>query len=282
MKALFFTLALLIGSQLWGQNPKVELNWKIAPAEPLSYQTIMDPIDSSKVDFKVDDVFPDSEESNMEAQKMLQKLNKAFESINKVSVLSAGDDGNIDVKIIANIDTSMTSGDSLLEAAEMAKNFLALNEGVMLRGSIHPQGDIHSFWLKTKQKNLLALLFELPTQAVAEGDVWSLEVNFILNDQNFICDSAIQINQIQLLELREDEGETIAVLKYNLYEYVKGEFNNPFSGMIPTMMSFTYQGIAEFSVDKGRWKSFDGLLGVKASGVMDANTQQVVSLIPIE
>ena len=56
--------------------------------------------------------------------------------------------------------------------------------GTMLRGTVNKDGSLHSFWVKGEQKNLISLLFELPTQSVKKGDSWTLNnVSLINNDQ---------------------------------------------------------------------------------------------------
>ena len=99
----------------------------------------------------------------------------------------------------------------------------------------------------------------------------------------FDCDSSFKLNEVILADVKKVNGETIAVLKYNIVEYVKGNFNSPFfgneGGQKETMMKFTHQGIAEFSVDKGRWLTYDGIMNLQATGVMTANKKTKFTLI---
>ena len=165
----------------------------------------------------------------------------------------------------------------------MAEMVHSMNQGIMLRGSVYETGGIHSFWIKSSQKNMIAMLFELPNKPVKIGDSWTLEINFITNDQNFKCDSAFKANKVTLIDLKQVKGETIAVLKYEFEEYVEGIFNSPAmfrsGGAIPTTMKFTFHALAEFSIKKGRWLSYDGIMSLKANGVMTANTKKKFSLI---
>jgi len=86
-----------------------------------------------------------------------------------------------------------------------------------------------------------------------------------------------------LTDIKKNKGETIAVIKYNIVEYVNGTFNSPsFMGggeEQKTMMKFTHQAIAEFSVDKGRWISYDGIMSLDASGVLTAKKKTKFTLI---
>jgi hypothetical protein len=89
---------------------------------------------------------------------------------------------------------------------------------------------------------------------------------------------------VTLIDIKTINGEKIAVLKYNIVEYVKGDFNTPsffgnVGGQKETMMKFTHQGIAEFSVDKGRWVNYDGIMSLETTGVMTTNQNTKFTLI---
>src|SRR5207253_3068024 len=120
--------------------------------------------------------------------------------------------------------------------------------------------------------NLISVLFELPTKPVAIGDSWPLDINLIANDQNFICDSSYKINKVTLQDIKQVNGETVAVLKYEIVEFVKGNFNTPRffgkEGPRETVMRISHQAVAEFSIDKGRWISHDGIMTLYSTGVM--------------
>lgn len=51
------------------------------------------------------------------------------------------------------------------------------------------------------------MLFELPTKAVQIGDSWSLDINLISNDHNFICDSSYKTNKVTMVEIKKVNGE---------------------------------------------------------------------------
>lgn len=169
--------------------------------------------------------------------------------------------------------------------SEKMKAFFGDNQ-VLLRGSVYETGDIHSFWVKTDQKNLLALLFQLPSTPKKVGDTWPLDVHLIANNQAFICDSSYQLNKVTLTEIKEVNGETIAVLQYEIQEFVQGKLelssfqNTDANHDEPTTLSFSFIGKAEFSVTKGRWNNYLGLLAMKATGVMKAKVNTKFALIP--
>ncbi|MEP6750069.1 MAG: hypothetical protein ABJB86_20190, partial [Bacteroidota bacterium] len=141
-------------------------------------------------------------------------------------------------------------------------------------------GSIQSFYVKNDQKNLIAMFFELPNRQIKVGDSWSLNMNFISMDQNFKCDTSYKKNNVTLIGLKQIAGQTTAIIKYDLTEFVSGDFNNPLAGNNKkTMMKMTYNAIGEFSVDKGRWTNYDGILSLSASGVMTSNTTKKIQLL---
>ena len=111
-----------------------------------------------------------------------------------------------------------------------------------------------------------------------------MDINLISNDQNFRCDSSYKLNKVTLIDIKKINDETIAFLKYDIIEYVKGIFNSPgfFTGgskQVETMMRFSHQAVAEFSIDKGRWIAYDGIMDFKATGIMKADKKTEFSLV---
>jgi len=292
MKLKLTILFVVITLTAFGQkNQTVDLKWKIGKNEELNYLTVMSDIDTSSIEMDFGGLFnalSDSTGNGLEKSKdLFKKINDAFKNQDFVTTLTNKNNGVIDIVMKTkpkenikeeNIDTS----DS--KEAEVLKMTQSMTQGVMLRGSVYETGGIHSFWVKSAQKNLIALFFELPPKSVKVGDKWSLDINLITNDQNFDCDTSYKINEVTLADIKKINGETVAVLKYNIVEYVKGNFNTPTfmgseGGQKETMMKFTHQGIAEFSVDKGRWLSYDGIMSLEATGVMTANKKTKFTLI---
>ncbi len=291
MKQKLTILLAVISLTTFGQNQALELKWKIGKTEKLNYVTVMSDIDTSSIEIDFGGLFKslsDSSDTGLkESKNFFKKLNEAFKNQDLISTLTTKDNGIIYIVINTkpkeeSKKTDMDTTDR--KGAEVLKMMQSMTQGVMLRGSVYETGGIHSFWVKNAQKNLLALFFELPKKPINVGDKWSIDVNFIANDQNFECENSHKINEVSLAEIKKINGETIAVIKYNIIEYVKGNLNTPAffgkeGGLKETMMKFTYQGIAEFSVDKGRWVNYDGIMSLEATGFMTANKKTKFTLI---
>lgn len=291
MNKLVFSIAFgFVTIATFGQ--KIDLEWKIGAQEKLSYMTVMSEIDTASVDVNFNGLsrsFSDSTGRGIsEVKDFFEKLNDAYKNVDLLTTLKNRGDGVVDIVMVASRDEQyqLKADTSDRRQRDIIKALQAMTQGVALRGSVFATGGMHSFWVKSNQKNLISVFFELPTKPVRVGDEWELDINLIANDQNFACDSAYKRNRVTLTDIRKVQGERIAVLKYDIVEYVKGPFTAPAFGgkggtQTETMMKFTYQAIAEFSIDKGRWVSYDGIMTLVASGVMNANKKTKFTLIRV-
>jgi len=291
-KLLTLVFGFLTIASFGQKKQKVDLDWKIGKQEKLSYMTVMSEIDTSSVEMNFDGLFKSFSDSTgkgiSEVKDFFKKLNSSFKNMDLVTTLTNKGAGIIDIVMVANQnkDKQLKSDTSDSKQKEIIKMMQAVSQGVMLRGSVYEAGGIHSFWTKSNQKNLISIFFELPTKSVQVGDTWDLDINLISNDQNFECDSSYKVNKVTMVDIKKVHGENIAVLKYDIIEYVKGNFTTPsfggnMGGQSETMMKFTHQAVAEFSIEKGRLISYDGIMTLVASGVMTANKKTKFTLIRV-
>jgi hypothetical protein len=290
-KILTLVFVFLAIASFGQKKQKVDLDWKIGKEEKLSYLTVMSDIDTSSTQLNFGSLFKSFSDSTgkdmSQAKDFFKKLNAAFKNVNVVTTLTNKGGGVIDIVAVAKQNKNELQSDTTNSKQDrMIKMMKAMGQGVLLRGSVYESGGIHSFWTKTNQKNLISIFFELPTKPVQVGDTWKLDVNLISNDENFECDSSYNLNKVTLVEIKKIQGENIAVLKYDIVQYVKGNFSmSKLTGnggeQTKTMMKFTHQALAEFSIDKGRWISYDGIMSLVASGVMTANKKTKLTLIKV-
>lgn len=291
MKKLITVILGLLSLTTFGQSTQsIDLKWKIGEKEKINYSTVMSDIDTSKVEMNFDNLFKSFSDStdkeSLKTKELFKKLNQAMRNIDYVTTLTNKGNGVVEIVMATKpkekTDTKTTDKKGSQEE-EMLKMMQTMNQGVMLRGSVYANGGIHSFWINNNQKNLVSIFFELPTHPVKVGDTWKLNVNLIGNDQNFICDSSYKMNEVTLTDIKNVNGEKIAVIKYDIVEYVKGIFNAPSfvggGGAQNTMMKFSHQAIAEFSVDKGRWVSYDGIMSINTTGLMTSSNKTKFTLI---
>lgn len=286
MKTATLIILTFYSLYLSAQNKQsVSLEWKIGAEKKLVYKTDMSDIDSSEFSFNTfPDFFSDSTGGSSKAQDFFKQLAQSINNKNYITTLSNKGNGVVDIVMTAQPKTgsdnenndTVNSEESKVD--ELLRMMQKMSGGAILRGSVYAKGGIHSFWVISKQKNLISLFFELPKKPVRVGDSWELDVNLISNDQNFICDSSHKHNKVTLSEIKKINGENIAVIKYDIAEYVKGTFT-AFGTPSGTMMHFTHVAIAEFSIDRGRWISYSGIMNLDATGVMTARKKTKFVLV---
>lgn len=156
------------------------------------------------------------------------------------------------------------------------KSLAGMNKNIVLRGRISNTGEIISKYYKTSQTNLIALLFELPNKKVKIGEKWKLDVRFIEMDQNFFCDSTSTENSVYIEKIIKNGNEQIAVIKYDLSEYVIGDFTNQMGGIFgnqknkKTFMKMSHIATGNFSITQGKWITYEGITEIESNFLMSA------------
>ncbi|WP_295715001.1 hypothetical protein [Mucilaginibacter sp.] len=285
IKFLFLSVFITVSSSAFAQTADhIFLKWKLKPNEVLSYKTVMEEIDTAnRVNFGVNGMFKSMGIDSANAGKMQQifkELNSVMQQTNLVTSLTENRKGIIDIAMVSKPDKSKAQDSKVGDLTEMQKLMKQFSAGVMLRGAIYEDGTIESFYTKGEQKNMIAMLFELPGKPIKQGDTYSLTVNLLTADQSFICDSSYHKNRVKVLKIENRGGEHVVTLQYDVAEYIKGDFNSPMGqSPIKTTMAMSFQGLAEFSVEKGKWISYNGLIDFSSTGIMSSQTKKRYALI---
>jgi hypothetical protein len=262
------------------------LDWNIGDGEVVAYDTTMQAANPT-ISFNFDDLVAAMTTDELPADVTEQLSNLSFslpESGSLISILERNAQGNIAVKMIPRrIDLPDESSNSEMGQA-LGQAMESMVGTVQLRGELNPDGAITSFYLEQKQRNLLAMFFELPTGPVQVGDSWSIDVNCIEMGNGFIASSAQRTNRVEFTELsKTPDGRPIAVLDYVIAEFVRGEFLAPTSDDVsPASMMCMFIGRGEFLIEEGRWERFTGEFTVRSTGFMEANATQRFALTPLE
>ena len=262
----------------------VLLRWKVPDGKALGLKTAMFPVDPAsttllRFDFKKlaegHGLPPIPDDAIATAFRMPQ-------SYSMTTLLKPLPGGNLSAKIIVG-DVQMPGGGGS-EVEQTTAELMKQMEGtVQLRGEITDSGQVASFWLEQKQKNLLAVFLELPTAPVKVGQSWSLSVNFLEMGSGFICDKSGRANSVKLVSLSKTAGgDTVATMEYCLAESIEGKFRLPTGGADqPCTMAMSFVGRGEFLVGKGTWQRFVGRMHIKATGVMTSDAQQHFAMEPM-
>ncbi len=285
----FLLMSISCGAFAQVKDSAVFLKWKLKPGEIVTYKTEMREIDTaSHKDIDMSGMFRaigNKDTSKFaEMRQIIAKVNKEIQNFDMITQLTEKHKGVISVEMMAiNKDksapkiTAKNADDSLKNIGKLLSQ---LTTGVKLRGAVNEDGSIQSFYTKNDQRNLLSIFFELPAKSIKVGDTWALDVHLLSADEYFVCDSAFKRNIVTLVALENINGEHIATLKYDILEYMHGDFKSPMGeGAQQLMMKMSHQAIARFSIEKGRWVFYEGVMSLSSSGMMTSKSTKKLSLV---
>lgn len=259
---------------------KWKLRWKIGPKKPLAYKTNLDAIPKPKhIAIPLKKLATGGALPPGTQKQLRQSKPAATHSI--VTVMQATDKQKIRVKMI---QTGIQGGALPKKHAKQMRAMMRRMLGtVQLRGDITPAGKILSFYLKNRQKNILALLFELPQKPVKVGDSWSLHANLLGMGVSIRPIEAHRTNRATLLSVKKSaSGERIATIYTCISETFRGIQSSPYQPKDKTLIwQIGFVGYGEFLIDKGRWKQYVGRMVFNTSGFMTRKTQSRFELLPM-
>jgi len=273
------------------ENNEISLKWKISENDTLVYRTLMDKIGETEFNLNIDKFFgafskTTSDSTNIKNDSTSNGFGKLLKSgffkeindLNKNTELetfltkSNKFDKIIDVEMIR-------KSKNRKDTTNKNKLFSKMLTGTQLKGTIYDSGSLHSFWLNNAQRNLISLFFELPKGKLKIGDTWSLQnLNYVQYGNIFHCDKAERKNEVRLIDIRNVGNDNIAFIEYDILENASGEIDF-MSSRISSQMKMTYKARAEFSINKGKWISYNGFLSVESKGMMGSTSKQKFELI---
>ena len=248
MKKILLLSILIAFSSNAQDKETVYLKWKIT--DTLTYKTFM-------YGYSLEEKIKEAEnETNLERKNELLKEIKR-DKINYQMQIFPDNNCNYDVKMIHKSDNDK----------------LNINDrNVILRGKFNPDGQNLSFYYEQNKKNLISLFFELPQKPVKIGDEWNIDVDIISLDQHFKADSLSKKNTVRLKDIVERNGNKIAIIEYDLNEFVTGNLEKNKSksskqneASEKPYLKATHKIIGEFSINKGYWISYDGYRETKGN-----------------
>ena len=306
MKIITLQFLLFISTLAFSQTKeKISLEWKISKNDTLKYKTTMNAIKvKSEVSNKNDSTSIFSGKEFAKIRESLSEINSGMKYQTNLFV-NKKDEKQIDIEMLMFNDEKDNSTEKLKEMMSQLKvenkqkgkkkknkdkideiekdslNFknlykglVGLNGNIVLRGRITHSGEIISTYYKNSQKNLISVLFELPNKKVEIGEKWKLNLSLIEMDQNFVCDSLNKENSVYIEQITEKDGDKIAVIIYNIKEYVIGDFKNQMSGMFgmetnkKTYMKISHIATGYFSISKGKWINYEGIMEIESNFAM--------------
>jgi len=288
MRYFFVAVFSLLNLSAFCQNSApVFMKWKLKPGEVLSYKTTMEETDTAnRKDISMNGFMKSmgNDSAQIEAKKFFEDFRKQAPHPNYVTHLTENKKKIIDIEMLASDTTTPkpitdTGAAAVSERAMQMMMHKAAN-GTALRGAIYEDGTLESFYTQSSQKNLIAIMFVLPGHPVKTGDSWPLHVNFLAMNEGFKCDSSFKKDMVTVVKIENRNNEQVVTLKYDILEYISGTLNSPMDNSDQKLsMKIGFNGVASFSIEKGRWIAFDGVLFTDNSGAMESRNAQRLSLV---
>lgn len=284
MKLVAAALTLFISFNI-SADDSVDLKWKINDGEIVTYKTKMSPFNDNTENSLTLDVDRIIESKKFDDKLKNQLSTLKFPNESKITTYLKGSKNNISVEMILNeLKVPTIDNQDYQLQKKLNDQFQNMKGSVQLRGTINKNGTVESFYLEQKQKNLLAMFFELPSTKVSKGDEWSIGVNCLSMGSGYVNESAGRINKVHLSDIAHDpEKGNVAIIDYLIAEKISGTLHNPISNKTtPISMTCSYLGRHEFSIDKGRWLKANGEFAIHSKGFMNSNVKQQFALTLID
>lgn len=287
-KIILLLLGLTISLNGYTQeNDSYEIKWKIPNNDFLSYKTYMEELDNSQIESndKLSALLGDLGLAK-DTTGLKDKLLMLFESLRKeeknyhmISVLNKKKN-RIKVSMIRKqINKKKQSSEK--DSLEFYSNKMnEMRKGIQFRGELNENGSIYSYYLLRKQKTMLAIFFQLPEKPVSIGDSWSIDMQWFGTNFSFDCDSANHHNKVTLSNIKILNKDTIATIKYDLHEYLLGNIHNVWNNEVKkSEMIMDFNGICEFNLSKGKWKTYNAVMTLNFTGFQNIKQKFRYSLI---
>jgi hypothetical protein len=160
-----------------------------------------------------------------------------------------------------------------------------LEDSLMLLADIDLEGNLKSFYLNQKQKNMVSMLFGLPSKPVSLTDSWHPNVNLIDLGNGYIVDQPKRLNSAKIIKFEhQEDGDELAHIVYVVHEGLDGKYElkpGPHEPSFPFTLNASYLGYGVFSVKHGYWVKFVGILNIDGSGQVPIQLKKQHVLKPI-
>ena len=257
MNKLLLPFLFIVFSANAQQNETVDLKWKIT--DTVTYKTVIK-------ETVVEENAMQSENDSISDRitDFFKEMQDRISNLKYETKLFPDQNGNVDIAVMIKEEENSTKDTLFSTISEIKGN-------VVLRGKVNPDGEVLSFYYNKEQNNLTALLFELPNKPVKIGDKWSLNVEMISMDPAFKADSVYKKNEVRLKDVITINKDKIAIIEYDLKEYVSGEFSKEIKSMFSqdqinkTFKEVSHKAISEFNITKGMWLKYEGIMEVKTN-----------------
>ena len=255
---------------------KYRIKWDLKEGNLVSYEAVVSQIELDQ-NFKTHGykVFDDDEVRN-KIKASLRSLKRPIATME--AKLSPSANG-----FRAKFVTTKPTYENLPENDEekLKREALASQAGtVEVLADISFSGELQSFYLKQKQRNLVSLFFKLPEEPISIGDKWSIPIDLIEIGQGFVPSEAKRKQEVELQSVsKNDQGHEIADIFYIITEMVEGQFEYSYTDeVVPIKSEYTYYALGKFNLQAGRWEDFVAISYISGAGTSVSENMMVHSL----
>jgi hypothetical protein len=263
-------------------SQQVLLRWKVQRGKPLGYQIATQVVPPGDNSLRVD--LSSLQQAPLTPQQRKDLLEFHLPSQSELAVvLSPMPNGDVSAKVVLT-KVSIPEKPSASKVEQQMMDAMRKKVGtVQLRATLTDWGFVNSD-LPREQRNLLALLFELPSKPVGVGSAWTHSADLVKMGQGWEGKQDA-LNRVELVSLeKEAEGRTVAVIDITLAERQEGHFpdrRNP-GQEISASMEMSFVGRGEFLVEEGRWRRLSARMTTWAVGAVQAGSAQQLTLTPLD
>ncbi|HEX8704126.1 MAG TPA: hypothetical protein VF815_35165 [Myxococcaceae bacterium] len=260
---------------------RVLLRWKVPQGTAVGYELIRQQLSPGISSMRVG--ISSLKQSGVTKQQRVQVYQYQPPSESAMTaVLTAKPSGDLSAKVVVTRVELPKKKRPTKQDRQVANAFRKDLGKVHLRGNLTDWGFVTTD-LKREQRNLLALMFELPSKPVAVGEVWSHSSDLVKMGDGWVGEIE-HLNRVELASLEKDaEGRLVAVIDYTLAERQEGKFSGMgLKGEIPASVEMAFVGRGEFLVEEGKWKRLAGRMTTKAAGAMETDSEHQITLTPLE
>jgi hypothetical protein len=277
-------LSLLVSTTALSAPPpeaeKVQLRWKVAQDAPLAYEFATQPVTPGKKSTMRFDLSTLKKAGvPVKQRKQIFELQLPTESAMAV-VLSGKPSGDVATKVVVT-RVALPKKKKTKADKEMAKAVQQMVGKVQIRATMTDWGFVTTD-LGREQRNLVALMLELPNKPVAVGDSWTHSADLLKMGHNWEGERE-SLNRVELVALEKEGETTVAIIDFTIAERQEGGFpNRRTQKEIPASMETSFVGRGEFLVEEGRWRRVAGRMTTRATGIMQADSDQQFTLTRLD
>ncbi len=264
-KILLSSLLVTILFACQDKPERYNLKWNIPEKDVVIYNIQMKTIDSlSSVDEKgmqtliesVSKIYGDSIKVELSSASLHKGLMQQLNMLSYFAIVRSDKKDNLKIDFI----TRQTKQYEPIKYIDIFNKFIkkAFFKGVLSTDGLLYTNEGAEVW-----DPKINILFQLPNNPIEIGESWAL--NIIPEWQKNKLDSNT-VNKVTLTNIIVENGDSIAIIKYDLK-------NSESSGK-----TMGFQGNAKFNMTKGKWIRYDGYLSQKTIGMLSMKQVQKIEL----